>query len=362
MARWAGISRFGGVGDNLIAASPAKALKRQGYSVEMITNKVNHSVFQNNPYIDKLTTKDTEKDLPQADMAAWQQWFVGRAAEYDVFVHASHSCEGRHALFKTMSAFHWPEDYRRRLCGGSYLETVHDIAGVPYDFGPLFFPTAEEWANNFTMMNSKKLERYAIWVLSGTRIDKVYPYATYAIPRILKEVGCPLLLMGGPLEKEHSMAKAILEAVLATNCDRSLLHLAVPTASGEMAWPLRTSLTLALGADLVITPDTGTAWAVAFEEMPKIVMLSHASKENITKHWVNTITLHADPERVPCWPCHRLHDDISTCRENKEKNGAACISDISVETLVRAAAKAWTPGNIVPIREPRRVALSQGAA
>jgi hypothetical protein len=74
------------------------------------------------------------------------------------------------------------------------------------------------------------------------------------------------------------------------------------------------------------------------------VMVSHASVENITKHWVNTTTLHADPNRVPCWPCHRLHDDPSTCVVNKEENGAACISDVSVENLVRTVAQTWNSG------------------
>jgi hypothetical protein len=75
--------------------------------------------------------------------------------------------------------------------------------------------------------------------------------------------------------------------------------------------------------------------------MPKIVMVSHASAENITKHWVNTTTLHADPNDVPCWPCHRLHDDPSTCVPNKEENGARCISYITVEKLVQTVAEQW---------------------
>ena len=107
------------------------------------------------------------------------------------------------------------------------------------------------------------------------------------------------------------------------------------------------------GVDLVVTPDTGTAWAVAFEQMPKIVMVSHASQENITKHWINTTTLHADRHRVPCWPCHRLHDDISTCIPNKQNNGAACISDISVETLVQTVAEKWDRSrNVVHLVQP----------
>ena len=364
MKRWAAIARMGGVGDNLMAASPLKALKRMGYMTEMITAEPNYVVFHHNPYLDKLTVKRgfgkglQDGGLPQNDLWGWQQWFESRANEYDLFIHASHSCEGRHALFKTMTSFWWPQDYRRKICGGSYLETVHDIAGVPYDFGPLFFPSAEEYANAYLAKEKYAGERSLVWVISGTRIDKIYPKAPFAISRIIKELGIPVVVLGGPLDKERAMAATILETVTMLNGTRDGLALAVPDNTGAFAWPLRTSLTQAMVADLVITPDTGAAWAVAFEDMPKIVMVSHASVENITSHWKNCTTLHADEARVPCWPCHRLHDDPSTCVVNKEGNGAACISDISVETVVETVYRLWNGGNVVSLPMARRAGLA----
>ena len=90
----------------------------------------------------------------------------------------------------------------------------------------------------------------------------------------------------------------------------------------------------------------------AFEDIPKVIMLSHASEENITKGWLNTITLHADPERVDCWPCHRLHSDPSTCRKAKDKdvNAAACMADISVETIVQSVKKLLHKDNVVHLQ------------
>jgi hypothetical protein len=81
-------------------------------------------------------------------------------------------------------------------------------------------------------------------------------------------------------------------------------------------------------------------WSVAFEPLHKIMLHSHASVENIAAHWLNTTSLSADPKRVPCAPCHRLHDSVETCVPNKDNSGAACISDISVENIVRAARSA----------------------
>jgi hypothetical protein len=86
-------------------------------------------------------------------------------------------------------------------------------------------------------------------------------------------------------------------------------------------------------------------WAVAMEDVPKIMLHSHASVDNITKHWRRTVSLHPD-HRVKCWPCHLLHDAADTCQETQRKSGldvdpeltgAACISSINVEAIVTAA-------------------------
>ena len=56
--------------------------------------------------------------------------------------------------------------------------------------------------------------------------------------------------------------------------------------------------------DVVIGPETGVLNAASYIGLPhKIVMLSHSSKENLSKHWNNTTTL--EPEYYPedfCYP------------------------------------------------------------
>ena len=211
--RWACVCRLGGIGDNLVAGSVLAPLKRLGYMTEVLTSKPNHVVFFNNPHIDKLSVKDAESDLPKNDLVAWQAWMESRAREYDVFVHASHSMEGRHALFGTMTAFWWPAEYRRKLCAGSYLETAHDIAGVPYEFGPLYFSSPEEVENALTVKRQIAGGECIVWIVSGTRVDKVYPYAAMAIGRVIREIGAPVVIMGGPSDKDYSIVNAIREHV-----------------------------------------------------------------------------------------------------------------------------------------------------
>lgn len=364
MKRWAGICRFGGIGDNLMAASVLRPLKRLGYNTEVITtDKDTSSVYLNNPFLDKLSMK-ADGEIPNGE--DWQKWFSSRAGEYDVFVNLSHSCEARHALFKNSTQFYWPEDYRRKLCAGSYLETVHDIVGVPHMFGPLFFPTEEERTRAAQTRDEQIGGPYLAWVLSGSRIDKIYPYAAMAIARIIRELDIPVVMLGVG-GQQFAMAKQMMEHIIRQNSSSKGLHLALSPENadpgGHQSWGVRRSLTQVLAAGLVVTPDTGAAWAAAMDPIPKIVMVSHASVENITKHWVNTVTLHANAAKVPCWPCHRLHDTIDTCVPNADGgHAAACISDISVETILTEVERLWKRrDNVIPLKAGYVVSVTGGA-
>jgi ADP-heptose:LPS heptosyltransferase len=333
---WACVCRMGGLGDNLVAASVCRPLKQLGYSVEMIsTVKDTSSIFRNNPFIDKLSLK-SDGDIPGGD--GWQEWFQKRAGEYEIFGNLSHSMEHHHAFFKGQTEFWWPQEFRRKIAKGSYLETAHDIFGVPYSFGPLFFPTEEE------VTNAKRVHQdtlggvpFLAWVISGSRIDKIYPYTAQAVARIITELDIPVVLFGVG-DKQAEMALSVKDHVGRQNGTRDKFFMFVQDHHPvEKRWPLRTALSMLLQASCVVTPDTGSAWAVAFEKMPKIMLSSHASAENITKHWINTVTLTPDPYRVPCWPCHRLHDTEATCVPNKDLgNAAACISDYSVQRILDA--------------------------
>ena len=355
MNRWACICRLGGVGDNLVASSVMRPLKKLGYMTEMVTSEMASAVFLNNPYIDKLTVR------PDGMMPGGPDWFAARAPEYDVFVNLSFSMEGLHAVRKNEPLFYWPPEFRRRRCGGSYLETAHDIVGVPHEFGPLFFPTAEERERAAADKKKQFGGRYVLWALAGSRIDKTHPFIPHAVARIIKELDVHVVLMGhGDAQYQFAnMVQTEVARTLSTDRGHRCLSAVTPPEQiglgiedgGPRHWSLRRSLSTALAADVVITPDSGIGWAVAMEAMPKVMLLSHASVENITKHWVNATTLHADQNRVPCWPCHCLHDTIDTCVKAKNAEpatAAACIADIPVDDIVNAVDAALHPkGNVV---------------
>jgi ADP-heptose:LPS heptosyltransferase len=90
--------------------------------------------------------------------------------------------------------------------------------------------------------------------------------------------------------------------------------------SGELG--IRDTLAIAKEVDVVIGCETGVLNAVAFEDNRKVVLLSHSSHENLTKHWDNTIAL--VPNGLDCYPCHRLHYTREFCKEDKETGAAMC--------------------------------------
>lgn len=338
--RWACIARMGGLGDNLMASSVLPGLKARWGKVEVISKAPCHEVFLNNPFVDKLTVWPKDEEI--ADMKVWSQAMRRRLGEYDFAVHLSHSCEGKLVFFDTQTEFDWPDKMRRKMAERSYLGYIHDICDLPHDFAPNFFPMEHEVAtarNVAARIRSVRDAPIVGWCLSGSRIDKAYPGAPAAIARLL-ELGLNVMMFGAP-GKEFLMAKEIeRQLIQQTGPDErgssAGLYLAMSDNIEKPDWPMRRSFSQLQMCDAVVAPDTGPSWAVAMREMPKVILLSHASPLNITHKWVNTTTLHADQSRVSCHPCHQLHNSFLTCRKAKDVEAAACISDIPVNAIVTA--------------------------
>ncbi len=332
---WAGVVRLGGIGDNMIVTAVLPHLKEKYGKVEVITASPQHVVFENNPYVDRLTVKERE-DIPKNDGHSNFYWH-NRSKEYEFFADLTHTCEATGALFQGQTQFWWPAEARRKFCGKSYLEIAADVVGAPYEtLQPNFYPTEEE-KQHAQDVKARIGDQYIAWVISGSRVDKMWPYAPQAIARIIRELDMPVVMFGAS-KKEYEVAKIIQARVRDANGEDSGLHLALSPDPKKPSWPIRRIMTQILAADLVIGPDTGFMWGAASREMFKIVLLSHASPINITKYWRNTVTLTADPVRVPCWPCHQLHDDIESCQRTsgrKGEDGAACISSINTERVLK---------------------------
>jgi ADP-heptose:LPS heptosyltransferase len=80
--------------------------------------------------------------------------------------------------------------------------------------------------------------------------------------------------------------------------------------------------------DLVISPESGILNAAGCYETPKIGLLTHSNKQNLTSTFLNDYSIQAD---ISCSPCHRMiypETLKETCKLARDSQGelpyAAC--------------------------------------
>lgn len=294
------VVRYGGFGDMLQAANILPALKRQGYHVTVMTTPKGQDVLREDPHIDDWFIQDPDQ-VPNHELSGF--WAVV-SRRFDHFVNLCESVEGTLIAMPGRANHGWPHEVRHRRLNDNYLEFTSELADVPYASESHFYPTWEE--------RTEAKERLGtglniVWALAGSSCHKFYPGQDNVIAAtLLARPDCRIFLVGDD-------ACRILEAGW-ENEER------VVCLSGEMN--IRQTLALAKAADVVIGCETGVLNAVAFEENRKVVLLSHSSVENLTKHWTNTASL--APANLPCYPCHRLHYTREFCVEDAESGAALC--------------------------------------
>lgn len=314
----AAVIRYGAFGDVLQAAGVFEQLKAQGYHVTLWTVPNGELIARNNPNIDEIVIQDKDQ-VPNHELG--QFWDV-ISKKYDKFVNLSESVEGTFLAYPGRAPHRWPDEVRREKMGGNYLEFIHDLAGVDYIW-PVraFHPTEDEkaWARKQRAGMDARI--VMLYVLAGSGVHKKWPHMDSLISRVMLEhPDVHIVTVGGELEK-------ILEAGWEAE---PRVHL----RSGE--WTIRQTLAFLDQVDVVFGPETGVLNGAAMMDIRKVVLLSHSSQENLTKHWVNTAALSPDSEHVPCYPCHMLHYGFEHCWEHKESGTAMCQFDISVDAVMEA--------------------------
>ena len=311
------VCRFGGFGDILMAASVLPALKRQRYHVTFMTTPKGKDLLSDDPHIDAWWVQD-EDQVPNPELPAYWEALSTR---YDRFVNLSESVEGTLLAVPGRSNHGWPDEVRRRRLGTvNYLDFIHDLAQVPRGPEVRFYATEAERAWTRTFRADLGEDSFVIlWSLAGSSLHKAYPWTDNVVARLMLEcprakvvfvgdTACQILEMGW--EEEQRVVKR----------------------SG--VWSIRESLAFIDGADCVVGPETGVLNAACGLEVPKVIMLSHSSRENLTRDWKRTKVL--TPEGLPCHPCHRLHYGDKYCHIEPESHAALCAIGIDPERVFEA--------------------------
>ncbi len=308
------VVRYGGFGDMIQASSVLPALKAHGYHVIFNTTPVGYEILKNDPNIDEFMLQDTDQ-VPNEELG---NYWKAMELRCDRFINFSESVERSLLTMPGSTPHQWPKAARHRVTNINYLEFMHDIADVKHDFHPRFYPTEKELA--WAAKERAKIggDMVICISMSGSSVHKTWPHADGLIARLLMSYkNCRVVLLGNDVSVILERGWEDEERVI--------------KRSG--VWSIRESLTFVCHqADLIMGPETGVLNAAGMEPVPKVCLLSHSTKENLTKHWVNTVTVEP-PKSVACYPCHQMHYNFDHCSRDEETGVATCQAKIPLEIV-----------------------------
>lgn len=327
----AAVVRLGAIGDALWASSITWHLKNEDYHVTVYTEKNGAEVLAADPSIDRIITVPS-KVFDDNELILYFLW---ESAKYQRFINTLGAVETRLLPHPNEPAYYWSHEARHRTMNWNYLELLHEVAGVPHEFKQRFYPTPEESA--WAQAERARLDGPMVVLAPfGSGLPKTWPHVQ---------------------EFMDMMAAAKVHVVVLGELRNLGKRLNADPVYGHVAGtglPLRQALTLAQWADVVVGVESAILNAVAMEENLKIVLLSHSSPENLTKHWKHTLSVEATG--VPCHPCHRLHRAFEFCARHPATGFAACASAMDARTIGSAVLKYLEPmlakgsPKIIPLR------------
>lgn len=304
-AKTAAVIRYGAFGDVLQSASILPGLKRQGYHVTFFCTPRGVEVIENDPHIDRLVVQE-EDAVPNHELAAYFDYLGTR---YTKVINLCETVEGIVLPMSSRAHFHWPKEARHMVCNVNYVEMQHRIAGIPYSAPETrFYPTPLE--RRWALAEKEKSGKLIVWALTGSAFHKIWPHVDVVVNALLRErQDVKIAFVAGP--KEAGLQPSIASPAIANY-------------AGVLG--IRQAIALAQVADVVVGPETGVLNAVAMCDNRKVLILSHSSVDNLSRDWINTVSLHAD---VECYPCHRLQLDGWKYCNRHEDGGALCQTALS---------------------------------
>jgi ADP-heptose:LPS heptosyltransferase len=309
------VVRYGAYGDLMQASSVLAGLKKQGYHVTLFTSNPGAQVIEHDPHIDKIVLFDRDQ-VPNADLVSFWSW---QKKKFTKFVNLSESVEGSLLAMPGRTLHYFPPAARHSLMNFNYLELQHELAGVPHSPEIVFYATGEErsWAEKARQKCG--VGPVVLWALAGSSVHKTWPFIDNVLASILLKYPTARVVLTG------NEACQILEQGW-ENEPRII------KTSGK--WTIRQTLSFLPECDLIVGPETGVLNAAACMSVPKVVILSHSTQENLTRDWKNTVSLYAKntvcagrgDNEAPA--CHMMHYDWSACTQTPD-GVAQCQADIS---------------------------------
>ena len=299
------ILRWGAYGDHIQITPVIRAIKQDGYHVTVHTNARGLAIYKNNPYVDEII-QYKDDSIAHVDLEAYWKTL---AAGYDKFVNLSGVVESGLLKPEGSIEYNWDKERRHRECNANYVEALLKKAGYP-DADPqmeLFPSNGDEARIKGYLKNKFKGKFIVLWSLSGSAFHKAYPWCEWVALKFLNRHEDAVIIKVGDaacmlLEWEHPRTSCMSDK-----------------------WDIRTSILSTKYVNLVVGTETGILNAAGCFDTPKLVLLSHSTPENLTKHWRNVTPLNAD---VLCIFCHQLHYTRRSCRCDKVTGAPCCMAEL----------------------------------
>ncbi len=311
-----GLVRLGAYGDALWISTLLPWFKQQGYHITVYTQHQGEAMLRHDPHVDRLICQPTDVfNFGDGTTALYQAaYWLHCERKHDVFVNLIGAVERRLLPNPSDADFYLPDPQRRRMMNRNYIEALHEWAGVPFDRATVrqvFHPTAEEmaWA---TAERAKVPGPVVLINPGGSSVPKWWPYAQDLADALAADGVTSYIV--GDLRRVPFQASERVHVV-------------------GTGWDIRKLLAFAQLADVVVGTESVLVNAVAHAAPLKVVLLSHSTHENLTRDWLNTIAV--EPQGLKCYPCHRIHADLSHCTWDGAERAAACQSAAGAELVLQ---------------------------
>ncbi len=323
------ILRFGAYGDMLVMTPLLRWLHGQGHEVLLNGTKQAEEILLGNPHVTFIPqTAEVPGPKFKEHLAALKEKH-GADQAWDF----SGSLEHRIAVSITDPSYVWPKPERLAkhnvnfyedafaymglrppgFTGQEVVEGWRQFGGVdPERLRPEIFLTQDEqdWAERFFVAHNLTDRRVIVVCFTGSSLNKTYPYLYRTMLDWIDRKGKKFVLL----------SVGDNEGRLAENGHPRMIEMSAKCS-------FRQSVALLARSALYVGPDTGMLHASGCFDVPKVGIVGHHTREQITKHFLNDFSIYADPELCECSPCSRLvTDPMSQCSifqvedENGEKS------------------------------------------
>jgi len=308
------VIRYGGMGDMITITPVLKKLHDEGYHVTVNTVPDHVCALDNNPNVDDVIIQEHDI-LPISYVGEYVEYLK---TKYDRVINLCGSIEdkflknprrfnGLYEMFKNVG--------KEKLDNVNYYDETLKASGFTDTGlnGELYLSDAEKESWEYFKKKNKDYFKI-LWCIKGSSSHKFCVDAEDIMVEMLsKHKDIKIYVVGG----KETQAMELKEERLINWVGKR---------------DFRTSIIMTKYVDLVISPETGVLNAAGCFSTPKIGLLTHSCKNNLTKYFENDYSVQSKAE---CSPCHKLVHDIDFCPLAKDYNIPICTTMFDKEEIIK---------------------------